>query len=1314
MKILYVGNDSHGVELMAFALQRIAPGVAVAWIPSLKAARGWIEQNQDVAVLTVEVNPDPAASELFIRQIRDLGVAAPLVLVAGGSSQPAPPILAALADATLPKDASLLQDLPTTIGGLLKDRPSEAPPEPSLAPAVRSAAQPLPSTAPAESPRSNPFAHLVPAPDALEQELRQARTMLAQAHQDREALGAINVELERRVADATAAFERAESRHAAEMRDAAARLGDERAHANERSSHASAALDALRAELVEQAAALHKAEQQAAVDRRAAAEDTARRQARAESDLLRETSTRQAAERAAAAGAAAEARHASELAAVAARLADQEQRAEQRMAEAAARLDEHQRQANERSAQAAAALDALQARLVEATDALQRAGQQAESDRQAAAKAAATRQAAFDADLKESARRQEALANQLAASEQQAAAALDALRVQLVEQAAVLHKAEQQAAVDRHAAAEDARRAAKAESDLVRETSTRQAVERAEHASELSAAAARLADQKQQFEQRVVEAAAHLDEQQRQAAERSAQAAAALDALQTRLGEATDALQRAGQQAESDRQAAAGAAATRQATFDAELKQLEAKHDVLTTKLADADVRLRQAEERHQTGSAAATARLAASEQQAAAALDALRTQLMEQAAALHKAEQQAAVDRHAAAEELARRQAAAESDLARESSTRQAAERAVAASEAAHAAAKERHASELAAVAARLADQQQQADLDLQASTRAATTRQAAFDAELKESASRLETLRLELVAVTAEASIARQAAIEASATHQAVVERQTTELARSAARLEEAQRQADAQLAQAAANAREHEARLEARLREESAKRETLENELVQARAAAEQAQRRFVDASNEMRERAREHAVHLEERTARERAEWEGTLAERQERVGQLQRDGDLVRQSLASKEGDLKRLQAAHEEQRGRFDRARAASDADLSRAREECTALQETLEDHRRQFDTSPVNLCRCAADGTVTQATRALARLLGYGSAEPLVSGGVAVFDSSDDLRWLIDRCLSSRSAQSIETTWKKKDGSRIVVRLVAAATSAGCVDLAAEDITNVRELEEKLRHAQRLEAVARYASEVAGTCETLLRDVEHAGPQWLSLIENDSTRQQGERLLADVIRVSAFLRQLAEYGGKQKQALPLVEVNSVLRDLASVLKRVAGDDIELVLPKGWKPLNLDVETEHVERIFVNIAAYARARMPHGGRLLIDVATVLVDRQFTEKYPSVRPGAHVLFTVTEVKGPALSPAAGILGSNGPDGHDTPGVDLGMLQSLVVNCGGHLWIAAEPSGDMILKIHLPRRALDERAATTGPARWISRLAAATRH
>ena len=43
--------------------------------------------------------------------------------------------------------------------------------------------------------------------------------------------------------------------------------------------------------------------------------------------------------------------------------------------------------------------------------------------------------------------------------------------------------------------------------------------------------------------------------------------------------------------------------------------------------------------------------------------------------------------------------------------------------------------------------------------------------------------------------------------------------------------------------------------------------------------------------------------------------------------------------------------------------------------------------------------------------------------------------------------------------------------------------------------------------------------------------------------------------------------------------------------------------------------------------------------------------------------------------------------------DRPGVDLGALQALIGDCGGHLWMKAEPGGDMELKIHLPLRSAD---------------------
>jgi hypothetical protein len=295
---------------------------------------------------------------------------------------------------------------------------------------------------------------------------------------------------------------------------------------------------------------------------------------------------------------------------------------------------------------------------------------------------------------------------------------------------------------------------------------------------------------------------------------------------------------------------------------------------------------------------------------------------------------------------------------------------------------------------------------------------------------------------------------------------------------------------------------------------------------------------------------------------------------------------------------------------------------------------------------------------------------------------------------------------------------------VLAVATTPDSIDLAAEDITTFRVLEEKLRNSQRMEAVARFACEVAVTCNNLLRHVKQEGQQWLARIDSDTARYQGELLLDEVTRATGFLRELAVYGNEQKNAHELVDVNKLLRDLEPVLKRVAGGNIEFVLPKASTPLNLDVEAERVERMLINVAAYARERMPFGGRLMIEVASVVVERNFVAKYPNVRPGAHVLLTVNEVRG-AVRPDFSAAVRNQASGanatasaSDNPGVDLGALQALVSDCGGHLWMMVEPPGDMVLKIHLPRRVLDRpdaRAPAKQPGRagWFNK-ASGVRH
>src|SRR6185436_1350047 len=166
------------------------------------------------------------------------------------------------------------------------------------------------------------------------------------------------------------------------------------------------------------------------------------------------------------------------------------------------------------------------------------------------------------------------------------------------------------------------------------------------------------------------------------------------------------------------------------------------------------------------------------------------------------------------------------------------------------------------------------------------------------------------------------------------------------------------------------------------------------------------------------------------------------------------------------------------------------------------------------------------------------------------------------------------------------------------------------------------------------------------------------------------------------FLQQLAVYSKKQTSAVGPVSVNRVLQDLEPVLRRVVGADIEMLLPNPSTPVNVDVEPEVVERVLVNVASYARERMPFGGRLRIELAMVVVDCPFVAKHPNVRPGAHVLITVSEERAMARSDCP-IDDRSGPDVHPTtspsvrPGVDLGALMGLVGDCGGHLWMAAEP-------------------------------------
>ncbi|MGH9408119.1 MAG: hypothetical protein ACRD1V_01540, partial [Vicinamibacterales bacterium] len=962
---------------------------------------------------------------------------------------------------------------------------------------------------------------------------------------------------------------------------------------------------------------------------------------------------------------------------------------ERQSAETASALEQ---MARERASDAAAARTALEGALADAGT-TRDARQRAEIALVAANEQLANLQAQYDGALAAHARAQAALERQSA----ETASALDQMARERASDAAAARTA-----LDAALADAESIRGARQRADIALVAANDQLADlQAQYGGALAANVHAHAA----LERQSAEAASALEQMAREGASDAAAARTALDAALADADSIRDAQQRA--------ETALVTANEQLSALEALLAQETERRDDLEQTLATANADLRRADEQRIAKLSAADGALAnlqarydAARAEHAEAHVAFERQSADAAAALEQVGRDRASDAAEAAERLARREAEFTATVA-----------ASAAREAEVIAAVAEGAAREAALVEQLTRES-----GARAELVTAVAEGAVREAALAEQLTRESGARAELVAAVADGT-AREAALVERLTRESDA-RAALENSLDAVRLENtrARRQSLRVLSAYRRRSLEEKARLEAELgttheqlehlhvtiddERRAYERVELTNAAEIERVSAEYGQlRRSFDgleaAFQTLEQVAAEHAA--------ERSKLEGTVADRDKALAaqtarhraseQAAEDafGELqtrLQQTLDARGADIARLEREIDALREAL--AAAVARGDRLQPDADCvphlrTELQSTQRERRREFERAPYALCRCTEAGVITDANHSFVTLLGRRRVEDVRSLDfrAAVSDAAGDLGWLLERTRAVRKTETIETKWKTADGRRLIVRLRALATTTGSIDVVVEDITAVRMLEERLRQSQRLEAVGRLASEVAVTCDVLIRDVTRGAREWLAAVGGDAARsRQGERLLTDLGRAASFLRQLGAYGHTQIRALEPVSVQRVLQNLAPVLKRVVGDRIELVLSKSSNRFEVDVDAERIERVLVNVAGYARQRMPGGGQMKIELSTTAVGRRFVARYPHVRPGDHVLVTVSEVP---VDAASDYRVDGDTESSESPGVDLGGLVDLVGSCGGHLWMEAQPAGNLMLKIHLPKRA-----------------------
>jgi len=252
---------------------------------------------------------------------------------------------------------------------------------------------------------------------------------------------------------------------------------------------------------------------------------------------------------------------------------------------------------------------------------------------------------------------------------------------------------------------------------------------------------------------------------------------------------------------------------------------------------------------------------------------------------------------------------------------------------------------------------------------------------------------------------------------------------------------------------------------------------------------------------------------------------------------------------------------------------------------------------------------------------------------------------------------------------------------------------LVLDDVTEQRSLREQLNQSQKLEAVGRLAGGVAHDFNNELTIIMGLSDLILTgLNDNDPLRKDMSEISDAAERSSALIRQLLAFSRKQFLEPRILDLNSVLANLEKMLRRLIGEDIELLITLEPELGRVKADPGQIEQVIVNLAVNARDAMPQGGKLTIRTGNVHLDESFVARHVGSRPGPHVNISVTDTGGGMDEETRTHIFepffTTKEPGKGT-GLGLSTVYGIVKQSGGSIWVESEPGKGTIFDIYLPR-------------------------
>jgi len=334
---------------------------------------------------------------------------------------------------------------------------------------------------------------------------------------------------------------------------------------------------------------------------------------------------------------------------------------------------------------------------------------------------------------------------------------------------------------------------------------------------------------------------------------------------------------------------------------------------------------------------------------------------------------------------------------------------------------------------------------------------------------------------------------------------------------------------------------------------------------------------------------------------------------------------------------------------------------------------------------------------------RAAEELLGYDRSEVVGRKAHDLFPKAeaDEIDAYDRQVLSSGSphvrAERSFTT--RKRGVRILrTKMVPVLDEHGQAQYVlgiGDDVTEQRQTEAQLHHAQKMEVIGNLTGGMAHDFNNLLAVIVGNLDVLRSLMAGNATVDElGGEALGAALRGAELTRRLLAFARRQPLQPIQIDVNSLVSDITKLLSRTLGEQISIdvsLAPDLWPVV---ADPAQLEAALTNLATNARDAMPKGGRLTITTANRELDEDYAAQHPEVVAGK---FTMIEVSDTGTGMPPQVLGrifepffTTKEEGIGT-GLGLSMVFGFMKQSGGHINVYSEPGVGTTFRLYLPRAA-----------------------